>query len=132
MRAVWPEPSPADLLPWLDRRCLRGLPVLVHEVSKRAWGLRLRRTQARTRAIALAHVAFRTFLLRRRPGCKFSQLDSPPRLYPCLRFTEFLAVSAQDSGPSGSLVLSSKNFAFSASCRFSPAHKNRHITISIV
>src|SRR6516165_11488268 len=26
------------------RRHLRGLPVLVHEVSRRAWGLRLRRT----------------------------------------------------------------------------------------
>src|SRR6266851_9052512 len=50
------------------------------------------------------------------------QLNSPPRLYPCLRFTEFLAVSAQDSGPSGSLLLSRKNSAFSTSYRFSPAH----------
>ena len=74
------------------------------------------------------HVAFRTLILRRRPGCKFSQLNRPPRLYPCLRFTEFLAVSAQDSGPSGSLVLSRKNFAFSASCRFIPAHINCHST----
>ena len=32
---------------------------------------------------------------------------------------------AQNSGPSGSLVLSRKNFAFSASCRFIPAHCNR-------
>src|SRR5260370_872394 len=30
---------------WFGRRCLRGLPVLVHEVSRRAWGLRLRRTE---------------------------------------------------------------------------------------
>src|SRR6266699_2765111 len=44
MPAVWPEPSPADLLPWWGHSCLRGLPVLVYEVSKRAWGLRLRRT----------------------------------------------------------------------------------------
>ena len=29
----------------MDRRCLRGLPVLVHEVSRRVWGLRLRRTE---------------------------------------------------------------------------------------
>jgi hypothetical protein len=29
--------------------------------------------------------------------------------------------SAQDLGPSGSLVLSRKNFSFSASCRFIPA-----------
>ena len=30
---------------WFGRRCLRGLPVLVHEVSRRVWGLRLRRTE---------------------------------------------------------------------------------------
>src|ERR1700730_5177054 len=72
-----------------------------------------------TRVIAPVHVAFRTYLLRRRPGCIFSQLNSPPRLYPCLRFTVSLAVAAQDSGPSGSLLLSRKNFPFSASCRLS-------------
>src|SRR5437667_11733324 len=30
---------------WFGARCLRGLPVLVHEVSRRVWGLRLRRTE---------------------------------------------------------------------------------------
>src|ERR1700756_1865690 len=30
---------------WLSRRCLRGLPVLVLEASRRVWGLRLRRTE---------------------------------------------------------------------------------------
>src|SRR5262252_4370106 len=30
---------------WFGRRCLRGLPVLVHEVSRRVWGLRLRRAE---------------------------------------------------------------------------------------
>jgi hypothetical protein len=49
----------------------------------------------------------------------FSQLHRPPRLYPCLRFTGSLAVTAQDSGPSRSLVLSRKNFPFSASSRLS-------------
>ncbi len=44
MRAVWPEPSPAVLRAFA-RRHLRGLPVLVLEVSRRAWGLRLRRTE---------------------------------------------------------------------------------------
>ncbi len=53
-----------------------------------------------------------------------------PSYTPCLRFTESLAVSAQDSGPSGSLILSRKNFAFSASCRFSPALSNIPITLS--
>src|SRR5215467_6089784 len=45
MRAVRPKPSPADLRAWFDGRCLRGLPVLVHEVYRRVWGLRLRRTE---------------------------------------------------------------------------------------
>src|SRR5260370_2226283 len=30
-------------------RCLRGLPVLVYEVSRRVWGLRLRRTNQGSR-----------------------------------------------------------------------------------
>ena len=47
MRAVWPEPSPAVLLPRWSSRHLRGLPVLVHEVSRRVWGLRLRWTEQR-------------------------------------------------------------------------------------
>src|SRR5215472_10938975 len=37
---------------WLSRRCLRGLPVLVHEVSRRVWGLRLRRSEQKL-ALAL-------------------------------------------------------------------------------
>src|SRR5260370_40606936 len=41
---------------------------------------------------------------------------------PCLRFTESLAVSAQDSGPSRSLVFTRKALSSSASCRFIPAH----------
>src|SRR5262252_269908 len=45
VQAVRPEPSPRRPAVWLDRRCLRGLPVLVHEVSRRVWGLRLRRTR---------------------------------------------------------------------------------------
>jgi hypothetical protein len=58
MRVVRPKPSPAVLLLVGSRR-LRGLPVLVHEASRRVWGLRLRRTGAGTCDIALAHIAFR-------------------------------------------------------------------------
>src|SRR5664279_1131891 len=43
-RAVPPELSPAVLWLGCRHRCLRGLPVLVLEVSRRVWGLRLRRT----------------------------------------------------------------------------------------
>jgi len=42
-------PCGLSLLPpscgYFHRRHLRGLPVLVHEVSRRVWGLRLRRTE---------------------------------------------------------------------------------------
>src|SRR5450759_3833750 len=34
----------------------------------------------------------------------------------------------QNSGPSGSLLLPRKNFLFSASCRFIPAHCNRDVS----
>src|SRR5206468_10410132 len=46
----------------------------------------------RARAIAIVRVAFRTCLLRRRPDCIFSQLNPPPRLFPCLRFAVHLAM----------------------------------------
>src|ERR1035438_9942558 len=44
-RAVWPKPFARRPAAELGLRCLRGVPVLVHEVSRRAWGLRLRRTE---------------------------------------------------------------------------------------
>ena len=57
-RALRPKPSPAVLLVLPSRR-LRDLPVLVHQASRRVWGLRLRRTKAGTRDVAPDHVAFR-------------------------------------------------------------------------
>ena len=54
MRALRPKPSPA-VLPLVGSRHLRGLPVLVHGVSRRAWGLRLRRA-AQQLALALLGV----------------------------------------------------------------------------
>ena len=48
-----------------------------------------------------------------------------PRLYPCLRFATYLTIGlAQNSGPSGPLLLSRKDSSSSASCRFIPAHCN--------
>src|SRR5215831_18678162 len=79
-QVVWPEPSPADLpsLLFLDSRCLRGLPVLVHEVSRRAVGSSTTPNRTGTRAIAPVHVAFRACLPRRRPDCMFSRLHTHP------------------------------------------------------
>jgi hypothetical protein len=45
MRAVRLLPSPTVLSSGLAAGVPRGLPVLVHEVSRRVWGLRLRRTE---------------------------------------------------------------------------------------
>ncbi len=56
IRAVRPKPSPVG--PSADGRP-RGLPVLVQKVSRRVWGLRLRRTAQGLALTTLNHVAFR-------------------------------------------------------------------------
>ena len=103
------------------RRHPRGLPVLVQEVSRRAWGLRLRRTVPRARAIAQGHVAFRysdsvgVLIARFR-----SSIPSPPiPLFTLRCYTS--RCPTQNSGPSGSLLLSREDLSSSASCRFIPA-----------
>jgi len=77
----------------------------------------------------LHHPRFEPFLERAQDAgvghAMLHELDQPTFVEV---ITESLAVSAQDSGPSGSLVLSRKNFAFSASCRLIPVHKYRVIT----
>jgi len=82
MRGVWPKPSPAVLplafaagVSEVSRfSCMKFLGVL--------WGLRLRRTEPGTRSIAPVHVAFRTYQLRRRPDCIFSELNTQPTYSP--------------------------------------------------
>src|SRR6201984_199637 len=81
--------------------------------------------------IAPAHVAFRALQGRRRPDCQFSELNTHPTYSPVYASPCTSRCPAQNSGPSGSLGLSRKNFAFSASCRFSPAHCNRLLTTVI-
>jgi hypothetical protein len=77
--------------PFGSRRS-RGLPVLVHVVSQRARGLRLRRTDCSLAFIANNRVAF---LHQERVGVpvlRFSKLNSPAHRYPCLRFKRHLAM----------------------------------------
>ena len=96
----------------------------MHEVSRRVWGLRLRRTDPE---LALA---FRLML----PSAHYKDVGvrvasfrssiahptySPVYASPCTS-----RYPTQNSGPSGSLLLTRENFSFSASCRFSPAHRN--------
>src|SRR6266581_8257918 len=123
MRAVWPKPSPAVLR--LTRAagvfevsrfsCMKFLGVsgvfdyagLSRNSRYRPWSCCLPRIYTASASGLYLFAA---------------QSPTPPILY--LRFTASLTVAAQDSRPSGSLVLSRKNFAFSASCRFIPAHIN--------
>src|ERR1700730_5032164 len=120
MRALRPKPSPAVLLLVGSRR-LRGLPVLVHEASRRVWGLRLRRTEQRL-AISPRSCCLPPTQKRQRPDCIFSKLDTQPTCTPVYASPNTSRCATQNSGPSGSLLLSRRTLSFPASCRFSPAH----------
>src|SRR5260370_15911103 len=121
MRAVWPEPSPADLL--------SGLATGVSEVSRFScmkflgvpWGLRPRRTEQK---LALTLLSMLPSAHVNRVGVRVvsfrGSMATPPILY--LRFAGSLALAAQDSRPSGSLLLSCKALSSSTSCRFIPSH----------
>src|SRR5208337_1524256 len=71
-------------------RCLRGLPVLVQEVSRRVWGLRLRRTGpglALSPKVMLPSAGLRASASR----LELFGAQYPAHLSPCLRFTAHLA-----------------------------------------
>jgi len=132
MRVVWPKPSPA-VLPL-------GLASGVSEVSRFScmeflgvlWGLRLRRTEPRARNSAPVHVAFRTLQLRRRPDCIFSELNTQPTYSPVYASLCTSRCPTQNSGPSGSLLLPRRDSSSPASYRFSPAHRNGDLSLTIV
>src|SRR6266498_530479 len=108
--------------------CLRrhqgGLPVLVHVVSRRAWGLRLRR--GRRRLAILAPPAGGAFLQTgqsRHPVLSFSQLNTQAHRCLCLRFACRLATaSARLEVKMESLLLSCRALSSPTTCRFIPAH----------
>ena len=100
----------------------RGLPVSVQEVSRRVWGLRLRRTYP---GLALSPRLMRPSAESDRVGvliARFrSSIPSPP-----IPLAYASPVSSrwptQNSGPSGSLLLYREALASSTPCRFIPAH----------
>src|SRR3982074_3442790 len=104
MRAFRRKPSPAVLLLVGSRR-LRGLPVLVHEASRRVWGLRLRRTHQGL-AISLPPCCPPQMQKGRRPDCPFSELNTQPACTPVYASPNTSRYPTQNSGPSGSLLLS--------------------------
>src|ERR1017187_8434890 len=78
------------------------------------------------RASAPAHVAFRLNPRRRRPDCCFFELNTQPTSSLVYASPNTSRCPAQNSGPSGSLLLSRGAFATPASCRFLPAHRFPH------
>jgi hypothetical protein len=58
---------------------------------------------------------------RRRPDCAFSKPNTQPTYSPVYASLYASRRPAQNSGPSGSLLLSREEFSSSASCRFIPA-----------
>jgi hypothetical protein len=59
---------------------------------------------------------------RQRPDCIFSELNTQPTCTPVYASLNTSRCATQNSGPSGSLLLSRRSLAFPASCRFIPAH----------
>ena len=121
MRAVWPKPSPADLrlidaagVSEVSRfSCMKflGVPGVFDYagLSRRlALSLLFMLPSAHYNGVGVRIASFR------------SSIPTPP--IPCLRFAVSLAVAAQDSGPSGSLLLSRKALSSSTSCRLFRKH----------
>src|SRR5713101_2327384 len=125
MRAVRPEPSPADLQPdWtagvseVSRfSCMKFLGV--------PWGLRPRRTEQK---LALSLLSMLPSAHVNRVGVRVvsfrGSMATPPILY--LRFAGSLAVAAQDSRPSGSLFLPCE--ALSSILDFMPVYPGAQIS----
>ena len=59
---------------------------------------------------------------RQRPDCIFSELNTQPTCTPVYASPHTSRCTTQNSGPSGSLLLSHRTLSFPASCRFIPAH----------
>ena len=59
---------------------------------------------------------------RQRPDCIFSELNTQPTCTPVYASPNTSRCATQNSGPSGSLLLSRRTLSFPASCRFIPAH----------
>jgi hypothetical protein len=94
----------------------------VHEASRRVLGSTTTQDCPKARASAPGHVAFRTTLSRRRPDCVFSKLNAQPTYSPVYASLCTSRCPVQDSGPSGSLILSRKALSSSASCRLFRKH----------
>src|SRR5271168_3511024 len=120
MRVVRPKPSPAVLLllaagvSEVSRFSCMKLPGVsgVYDYAGPDRNLRYR-----SRPCCLPPMQ-----KRQRPDCIFSKLNTQPTCTPVYASLNTSRYATQNSGPSGSLLLSRRTLAFPASCRFIPAH----------
>ena len=124
MRAVWPKPSPAVRPPTVGAgisevsrfSCMKFLGVSgVFDYAGLSGDSRYRSGSCclpPLQGVGVRVASFRSSIAH--------PTYSPVYASPCTS-----RYPTQNSGPSGSLLLTRKNFAFSASCRFIPAHCNR-------
>ena len=127
MRAVWPKPSLADLLPgWaagvseVSRfSCMKFLGVSgVFDYAGLSRCSRYRACSCCLPRITRASAS----------GLSVYGAEYPPHLSSVYASLSTSRYPAQDSRPSGSLLLSRKELSSSASCRFIPAHCNCLLT----
>src|SRR5216684_2381830 len=123
MRAVWPEPSPADLPPRLAAgvsevsrfSCMKFLGVSgVFDYAGPN-----RSSRYRACSYCLPHITRASA-----SGLTVYGAEYPPRLSSVYASLGTSRYPAQDSRPSGSLLLSRKALSSFTPCRFSPAHCN--------
>ena len=121
MRVVRPKPSPAVLL-WLpagasevSRFSCMKLPGVSGVYDYAGPGRNLR---YRSRPCCLPPMR-----KRQHPDCIFSELNTQPTCTPVYASSHTSRWATQNSGPSGSLLLSRRTLASPASCRFIPAHR---------
>ena len=119
-RAVYGLPGPARRFLWRHG----GLPVLVHEVSQRARGLRLRGTRRRL-AMSPLPVWPSTIGTVSASRLAFSKLHTRPTDAAVYASQAASRRPAQNSRSGWNrYLLSCETLSFSTSCRFIPAHPN--------
>ena len=120
---AWPSRA---VLSFIEVRHCGGLPVLVHVVSQRAWGLRLRGVATETREKRLCRCCLPHVCTGSAPRNSSFRSSMPCPLMPL--FT--LRRSPHDAhrktrGQDGSLLLSCRTLSFPTTCRFDPGARTQ-------
>jgi hypothetical protein len=130
-RAVWPEPSPAVL----RLTCTAGISEVPRFSCMKFLGVSgVFHYAGPSRNSRLSPLFMLPSAHYKDVGVRIASFRSSiahPTYSPVYASLCTSRYPTQNSGPSGSLLLTRENFAFSASCRFIPAHCNRLVTTTI-